>query len=58
MPRRILIILSGLTMQNNKGGAAVYITYLQLGYILHADALKFDLKLTNKKNAVCNKLFL
>ena len=45
-------------MQNNKGGATVYITYLQLGYILDADALKFDLKLTNKKNAVCSKLFL
>ena len=36
-------------MQNNIGGATVYITYLQLGYILHADALKFDFKLTNKK---------
>ena len=28
-------------MQNNIGGATVYITNLQLGYILHADVLKF-----------------
>ena len=36
------------TMQNNIGGATVYITYLQLGYILQADELKFDFKPTNK----------
>ena len=37
-------------MQNNIGGATVYNTSLQLGYILPADELKFDFKLTNKKN--------
>ena len=28
-------------MQNSIEGATVYITYLQLGYILHADVLKY-----------------
>ena len=30
-------------MQNSIEGATVYITYFQLGYILHADVLKFFL---------------
>ena len=36
-------------MQNSTKGTTVYITDLQLPYILQADALKFDFKLTNKK---------
>ena len=36
-------------MQNNTESVTVYITYLQLAYILQADVLKFDFKLTNKK---------
>ena len=36
-------------MQSNIRDATVYITYLQLGYNLHADALKFDFKLTTNK---------
>ena len=35
------------TNQNTEG-ASFYITYLQLGYILHADELKFDFKLKEK----------
>ena len=44
-------------MQNNIRDATVYITYLQLGYNLHADALKFDFKLTNNKINVGKNFF-
>ena len=53
MPRRILIILKGFRGENHAistKGSTVYITDFQLlAYILQADALKFDFKLTHKK---------
>ena len=50
MPRRMLIILKGFRGENY-AISTVYITDLQLPYILQADALKFDFKLTNKKKS-------
>ena len=44
-------------MQNNIRDATVYITYLQLGYNLHADALKFGFKLTNNKLMLQKTIF-
>ena len=44
-------------MQNIIGGATVYMTSLQQGYILQADELKFDFKPTNKKNNVATNCF-
>ena len=35
-------------MQNNIRDATVYITYLQLGYNLHADALKKEINVAKK----------
>ena len=43
-------------MQKNIGGATFYITYLQLGYILHSDALKFDFKLTNTNKLISQQI--
>ena len=40
------------------GSVTVYIIYLQLGYILHGDALKFDFKPTNNKINVATNYFL
>ena len=45
-------------MQNNIGGATVYITSLQQGYILQADELKFDFTLTNKKIMLQQIIFM
>ena len=38
-------------------GVTVYIIYLQLGYILHGDALKFDFKPTDNKINVTTNYF-
>ena len=61
MPRRILIILRGFRGKNHAKQYKRYYSLPQgftIALVLQADALKFDFKLTNKKNTVFNKVFL